>query len=91
MEQDTTQHSAGAQDKQKTIISGPTAGTTTETPITADTTADLPAGTDSSATRAPVTDTDHLTLQEGTEEAPHLGLVQSVTSFPLYIQDQKIN
>ena len=34
MEQDTTQHSAGTQDKQKPIIAGPTAGPVTETPTT---------------------------------------------------------
>ena len=69
VEQDTIQHSADAQDKQKTIISGPTAGPTTETPITANTTADLPTDTDSSTRGAPVTHADHLILQKDTE--PH--------------------
>ena len=87
MEQDIIQHSAGTQDKQKTIISGPTAGPTTETP----TIANHPAGTDSSVTGAPVAHANHLTLQEGTEEGPHLGLIRSVISLPLYIQDQKID
>ena len=89
-EQDITQHYAGTQDKQKTTISGPTVGPTTETTI-ADTTADLPADTASPALGAPVAHTDYLTLQENTEEAPHLGLIRSVTSLPLYIQDQKIS
>ena len=56
-----------------------------------DTTADLPAGTGQSTIEAPVAHADHLTLQEGTEEAPHLGLIRSVTLLPLYIQDQKID
>ena len=44
---------------------------------------------DSSAIEATVTHADHLTLQENTEEAPHLSLIRSVTSLPPYIQDQK--
>ena len=70
MEQNTTQHSAGAQDKQEMIILGPTAGPTIETPTTTDTTANLPAGTDSSAKGTPVTHIDHLTLQEGIRRSP---------------------
>ena len=52
---------------------------TTETPIIAKTTADLPAGTDNSTIGTPVAHADHLTLQEGTKEAPQLGLIRSVT------------
>ena len=77
MEQHITHHTAGAQDKQ--------------TPTTANTTADLPADTDSPTTGAPVAHADHFSLQEGTGEAPHLGLIRSVISLPLYIQDQKID
>ena len=79
MEQETTQHSAGAQDKQKTIISRPTAGPTTKKTTNTNTTANLPVGTDNSATGTPVSHTDHLTLQEDKEEAQCLGLTRSVT------------
>ena len=40
---DITQHYTGAQDKQKTTISGPTAGPTTETPTFTDTTTRSPS------------------------------------------------
>ena len=91
MEQDIAQHSAGTQDKQKIVISGPTAGPATETPTTASIATDLPAGTDSPTTGAPVAHADHLTLQECIGEAPYLGLIRSVISLPLYIQVQKID
>ena len=90
MQQYITQHYAGAQDKQKSTISGPTAGPATETPTITNTTADLPAYTDSPAIGATAAHADHLTLQENTE-APLPGLIRSVTLLSLYIQDQKIS
>ena len=91
MEQDTTQHYAGTQDKQNTIISGPTADPTTKMHNNWQHNRRSPSRHRQSCHRSTSHPPTSYHLQEGTEKAPHLGLIRSVTLLPLYIQDQKID